>query len=290
LVKYIKEKMDLDIDPKSIFDVQIKRLHAYKRQLMNVFHIIYLYQRMKADPTFTIYPHTFIFGAKAAPSYVYAKKIIQLILSVADVVNNDPDVNKMMKVVFVENYGVSLAEKIIPAADVSEQISTASKEASGTSNMKFMMNGAVTLGTLDGANIEIKDLAGEENCVIFGLTSNEVLNYYANGGYSAWDEFNNNKIVHDVMQSLFDGPWATKPDKFQLIFDEIMNNNDCYFILKDLNSYIEAHERIEKLYQDQDKWAKMCIMNIAGSGYFSSDRTIKEYIRDIWHLDKLEAK
>ena len=290
LVKYIKEKMDLDIDPKSIFDVQIKRLHAYKRQLMNVFHIIYLYQRMKADPTFTIYPHTFIFGAKAAPSYVYAKKIIQLILSVADIVNNDKDVNKMMKVVFVENYGVTLAEKIIPAADVSEQISTASKEASGTSNMKFMMNGAITLGTLDGANIEIKDLAGEENCVIFGLTSNEVLNYYANGGYSAWDEFNNNKIVHDVMQSLFDGPWATKPDKFQLIFDEIMNNNDCYFILKDLNSYIEAHERIEKLYQDKDRWAKMCIMNIAGSGYFSSDRTIKEYIRDIWHLDKLETK
>ena len=156
--------------------------------------------------------------------------------------------------------------------------------------MKFMMNGAITLGTLDGANIEIKDLAGEENCVIFGLTSNEVLNYYANGGYSAWDEFNNNKIAHDVMQSLFDGPWATKPDKFQLIFDEIMNNNDCYFILKDLNSYIEAHERIEKLYQDKDRWAKMCIMNIAGSGYFSSDRTIKEYIRDIWHLDKLEVK
>ena len=290
LVRYIKEKMDIEIDPKSIFDVQIKRLHAYKRQLMNVFHIIYLYQRMKADPTFTIYPHTFIFGAKAAPSYVYAKKIIQLILSVADVVNNDPDVNKMMKVIFIENYGVSLAEKIIPAADVSEQISTASKEASGTSNMKFMMNGAITLGTLDGANIEIKDLAGEENCVIFGLTSNEVLDYYAHGGYNAWDEFNNNKVIHDVMQSLFDGPWATKPDKFQLIFDEIMNNNDCYFILKDLKSYIAAHERINELYQDQAKWAKMCAMNIAGSGYFSSDRTIKEYIRDIWHLDKLESK
>ena len=290
LAKYIKVKMNLEIDPKSIFDVQIKRLHAYKRQLMNVFHIIYLYQRMKADPTFTIYPHTFIFGAKAAPSYVYAKKIIQLILSVADVVNNDPDVNKMMKVVFVENYGVSLAEKIIPAADVSEQISTASKEASGTSNMKFMMNGAVTLGTLDGANIEIKNFAGEENCVIFGLTSDQVLGYYAHGGYSAWDEFNNNKVVHDVLQSLFDGPWATKPDKFQLIFDEIMNNNDCYFILKDLQSYIEAHEKINKLYQDKETWAKMCIKNIAGSGYFSSDRTIKEYIRDIWHLDKLETK
>lgn len=289
-VRYIKEKMNLEIDPNSIFDVQIKRLHAYKRQLMNVFHIIYLYQRMKSDPTFTMYPHTFIFGAKAAPSYVYAKKIIQLILSVAEVVNNDPDVNKMMKVVFVENYGVSLAEKIIPAADVSEQISTASKEASGTSNMKFMMNGAITLGTLDGANIEIKDLAGEENCVIFGLTSKEVLDYYANGGYNAWDEYNNNQVVRQVLDSLFNGPWATKPDQFQLIFDEIMNNNDCYFILKDLISYIKAHERIASLYQDKTKWAKMCIMNIAGSGYFSSDRTIEEYIRDIWHLDHLETK
>ena len=290
LVKYIKEKMDLDIDPNSIFDVQIKRLHAYKRQLMNIFHIMYLYQRMKEDPTFSIYPHTFIFGAKAAPSYVYAKRIIQLILAVADVVNHDPDVNKMMKVVFIENYGVSLAEKIIPAADVSEQISTASKEASGTSNMKFMMNGAVTLGTLDGANIEIKDLAGEENCVIFGLTSKEVLDYYANGGYNAWDEYNNNPRVHRVLESLFNGPWATKPDKFQLIFDEIMNNNDCYFILKDFDSYIKAHERISQLYQDKARWAKMVIMNIAGSGYFSSDRTIKEYIRDIWHLDHLESK
>ena len=290
LVKYIKEKMNIDVDPNSIFDVQIKRLHAYKRQLMNIFHIMYLYQRMKEDPTFTIYPHTFIFGAKAAPSYVYAKKIIQLILSVADVVNNDPDVNKMMKVIFIENYGVSLAEKIIPAADVSEQISTASKEASGTSNMKFMMNGAVTLGTLDGANIEIKDLAGEENCVIFGLTSTEVLDYYASGSYRAWDEYNSNPNVKKVMDSLFNGPWATKPDKFQLIFDEIMNNNDCYFILKDFNSYVEAHQRINELYQNKNKWAKMCIMNIAGSGYFSSDRTIKEYIHDIWHLDKLESK
>lgn len=288
LAKYIKEKMNIDVDINSIFDVQIKRLHAYKRQLMNVFHIIYLYNRIKKDPSFTMHPRTFIFGAKAAPSYVYAKKIIQLILSVADVINNDPQVNKFIKVIFIENYGVSLAELIIPAADVSEQISTASKEASGTSNMKFMMNGAVTLGTLDGANVEIKDFVGDENCVIFGLTSEQVLSYYANGGYSAWDEYNNNPIVHEVMDSLRNGPWVTKPDKFNLIFDEIMNNNDCYFILKDLPSYIEAQRKIEQLYLDKSKWAKMCLVNISGSGYFSSDRTINDYVRDIWHLQKVK--
>ncbi len=290
LAKYIKEKMNIDVDVNSIFDVQIKRLHAYKRQLMNIFHVIYLYNRIKSDPNFKMYPRTFIFGAKAAPSYVYAKKIIQLIISVSNVVNNDPEVSKFMKVIFMENYGVSLAEKIIPAADVSEQISTASKEASGTSNMKFMMNGAITLGTLDGANVEIKDFVGDENCVIFGLTSEQVLNYYANGGYSAWDEYNNNPIVHEIMDSLRVGPWVTKPDKFTMIFDEIMNNNDCYFILKDLPEYIKAQQKIEKLYQDRDKWAEMCLINIAGSGYFSSDRTIKEYIKDIWHLQKVSVK
>ena len=234
-----------------------------------------------------MYPRTFIFGAKAAPSYVYAKKIIQLILSVADVVNNDPDASKFIKVIFIENYGVSLAEKIIPAADVSEQISTASKEASGTSNMKFMMNGAVTLGTLDGANVEIRDFVGDDNCVIFGLTSEQVLSYYANGGYSAWDEYHNNPIAHEIMDSLRNGPWVTKPDKFNLIFDEIMNNNDCYFILKDLPEYIKAQQKVEKLYQDKDKWAEMCLINIAGSGFFSSDRTIKDYVKDIWHLTKV---
>lgn len=288
LAKYIKEKMNIDVNVDSIFDVQIKRLHAYKRQLMNVFHIIHLYNKIKSDPTFSMHPRTFIFGAKAAPSYVYAKKIIQLILSVADVVNNDPQVNKYIKVIFVENYGVSLAELIIPAADVSEQISTASKEASGTSNMKFMMNGAVTLGTLDGANVEIKDFVGEDNCVIFGLTSEQVLSYYANGGYSAWEEYQNNPIAHEVMDSLRNGPWVTKPDKFNLIFDEIMNNNDCYFILKDLPAYIEAQKKIEQLYLDKSKWAQMCLINIAGSGYFSSDRTIEEYVRDIWHLTKVK--
>lgn len=290
LAKYIKDKMNIDVDVNSIFDVQVKRLHAYKRQLMNIFHVIYLYNRIKSDPNFKMYPRTFIFGAKAAPSYVYAKKIIQLIISVADVVNNDPQVNKFMKVIFLENYGVSLAEKIIPAADVSEQISTASKEASGTSNMKFMMNGAITLGTLDGANVEIRDFVGDDNCVIFGLTSEEVLNYYANGGYSAWDEYNNNPIAHEIMDSLRNGPWVTKPDKFNLIFDEIMNNNDCYFILKDLPEYIKAQQKIEKLYLDKDKWAEMCLINIAGSGFFSSDRTIKDYIRDVWHLQKVFQK
>lgn len=288
LAKYIKEKMNIDVDVDSIFDVQVKRLHAYKRQLMNIFHVIYLYNRIKSDPNFKMYPRTFIFGAKAAPSYVYAKKIIQLIISVADVVNNDPQVNKFIKVIFMENYGVSLAEKIIPAADVSEQISTASKEASGTSNMKFMMNGAITLGTLDGANVEIRDFVGDDNCVIFGLTSEQVLNYYAHGGYSAWDEYYNNPIAHEIMDSLRNGPWVTKPDKFNLIFDEIMNNNDCYFILKDLPAYIEAQRKIEKLYLDRDKWAEMCLINIASSGFFSSDRTINDYVKDIWHLDKIK--
>ena len=288
LAKYIKEKMNIEVDVDSIFDVQVKRLHAYKRQLMNIFHVIYLYNRIKSDPNFKMYPRTFIFGAKAAPSYVYAKKIIQLIISVADVVNNDPQVSKFIKVIFMENYGVSLAEKIIPAADVSEQISTASKEASGTSNMKFMMNGAITLGTLDGANVEIRDFVGDDNCVIFGLTSEQVLNYYAHGGYSAWDEYYNNPIAREIMDSLKNGPWVTKPDKFNLIFDEIMNNNDCYFILKDLRAYIEAQKKIEQLYLNRDKWAEMCLINIASSGFFSSDRTINDYVKDIWHLDKIK--
>ena len=289
LKEYIKKTMGIEIDENSIYDVQIKRLHAYKRQLMNIFHIMYLYQRMKEDASFRIYPRTFIFGAKAAPSYVYAKRIIELILAVADVVNNDPEISKYMKVIFIENYGVTLAEKIIPAADVSEQISTASKEASGTSNMKLMMNGAVTLGTLDGANVEITKFAGEENEVIFGLTSEEVLNYYANGGYSPWDVFNNDPRVKKVLESLFNGPWVDqyKPERFQLIFNEVMNGNDTYFILKDFAAYVEAQEKIEKAYKDRTKWAHMCLANIANSGYFTSDRTIREYVKDIWHLDEV---
>ena len=288
LAAYIKEHNGIEVDVNSIFDVQVKRLHAYKRQLMNVFHIIYLYQRMKNDPNFRIYPHTYIFGAKAAPSYVYAKKIIELILAVAKVVNNDPEISKYLKVVFIENYGVSLAELIIPAADISEQISTAGKEASGTSNMKFMMNGAITLGTLDGANIEIVDCAGEENEIIFGLRNEEVEQLVSSGSYSPWDMYNSDQRVKDIMDSLFEGEWTSyRADKFRLIFDEIMNNNDQYFILKDLPSYIEAQEKAAELYQDKEKWAKMCLINIASSGFFSSDRTIKSYVEDIWHLPKI---
>lgn len=286
LAAYIKEHNGIDIDVNSIFDVQIKRLHAYKRQLMNIFHIIYLYQRMKEDPSFRIYPHTYIFGAKAAPSYVYAKKIIELILAVSNVVNNDPETSPYLKVVFIENYGVSLAELIIPASDVSEQISTAGKEASGTSNMKFMMNGAVTLGTMDGANIEIVENAGEENEIIFGLKDYEVEQLRPT--YSPWEIYNNDERVKKIMDSLIYGEWTNyRPDKFRLIFDEIMNNRDEYFILKDLDSYIKAQERASELYQDKLNWQKMCLMNIANSGYFSSDRTIESYVHDIWHLDKI---
>ena len=291
LKAYVKEHNGIDIDENSIFDVQIKRLHAYKRQLMNVFHIMYLYQRMKEDKTFRIYPRTFIFGAKAAPSYYYAKEIIKLILAVADVVNNDEEISKYMKVVFIENYGVSSAEIIIPAADVSEQISTASKEASGTSNMKLMMNGAITLGTMDGANIEIAQFAGKENCVTFGLTSEEVISYYANGGYNPWDIYNNDIRVKKILDSLFNGPWTDgRPDRFRSIFDEIMYKNDTYFILKDFDAYVKAQEQIEQKYKDRNNWAKSCLINIATSGYFSSDRTIREYVKDIWHLDPLDTK
>lgn len=288
LANYIKQTMNIEVDPNSIFDVQIKRLHAYKRQLMNIFHVMYLYNKIKTDPNFKMYPRTFIFGAKAAPSYVYAKKIIELILAVADVVNNDSDVSKFIKVIFLENYGVTLAEKIIPAADVSEQISTASKEASGTSNMKLMMNGAITLGTLDGANVEIANFVGEDNIVIFGLSSEEVLSIYANGGYSPWDMYNSDDRIKYIIDSLFNGPWVKKDGQFQIIFNELMNNGDTFFILKDFPSYANAQQKIEQLYLDRNSWAKKALINIANSGYFTSDRTIKEYVRDIWKLEKID--
>ena len=288
LAKYIKEHNDIDVDIHSIFDVQIKRLHAYKRQLMNVFHIIYLYQRIKSDANFRPYPRTFIFGAKAAPSYAYAKKIIELILAVAKVINEDPLVSQYVKVVFIENYGVSLAELIIPAADVSEQISTAGKEASGTSNMKFMMNGAITLGTLDGANIEIVERAGEDNAVIFGLKNEEVEAYYRNGNYNPYEIYNSDLRIKNVMDSLLSELWGGyNNNKFRMIFDEIMNKRDEYFILKDLSSYIEAQEKVATLYKDNKKWAKMSLLNIANSSYFSSDRTIKSYAEEIWKLEKV---
>ena len=289
LAKYVKESLDIDLDVNSIFDVQIKRLHAYKRQLLNIFHIMYLYQRMKSDPSFRIYPHTYIFGAKAAPSYVYAKKIIELILAVANVINNDEEISKYLKVVFIENYGVSLAELIIPAADVSEQISTAGKEASGTSNMKLMMNGAVTLGTMDGANIEIAESAGEENEVIFGLRNEEVEELNRNGSYNPWDIYNSDYRVKNVLDSLFSGEWTNyRPDKFRMIFDEIMNNRDNYFILKDFDAYVKAQEKVAELYQNKLTWQRMCLMNIANSGKFTSDRTIKQYAEEIWKLEKVK--
>jgi starch phosphorylase len=287
LAQYVKEHNGIDIDVDSIFDVQIKRLHAYKRQLMNLFRIIYFYNRMKEDPSFRIAPHTYIFGAKAAPSYYLAKKIIELINKVADKVNNDPEISKYMKIVFIENYGVSTAEIIIPAADVSEQISTAGKEASGTSNMKFMVNGALTLGTLDGANVEIDQLVGSDNDVIFGLRTPEIEALRRDGSYSPWDVYNQDADVKKIMDSLVDGTWSYNHDEFKVIFDEVMYRNDEYFILKDLPLYIEASLKMDKKYQDKNAWAKSCLINTAKFGYFSSDRTINDYVRDIWHLKKI---
>ncbi len=288
--RFVAKQYGIEIDPNSIFDTQIKRLHAYKRQLLNVFHIMNEYLTFKDDPKkFKMIPHTYIFGAKAAPSYEYAKRIIELILSVADVINHDEEANKFMKIVFVENYGVTLAEKIIPASDISEQISTAGKEASGTSNMKLMMNGAITLGTLDGANIEIANLAGEENEVIFGLTANEVQSMVDNGSYNPWDIYNSNASIKRVLDSLFLGPWA-KNDRFRFIFDEIMNHGDQYFILADYVSYAEACQKANDFYADKRAFAHASIMNIARSGHFSSDRTIEEYNRDIWHLKKINVR
>ena len=289
LANYIKEHNNIDVDVNSIFDVQIKRLHAYKRQLLNIFHIIYLYQRMKEDPTFRIYPHTYIFGAKAAPSYTYAKKIIELILAVADVINNDEEISKYLKVVFIENYGVTLAELIIPAADVSEQISTAGKEASGTSNMKLMMNGAITFGTMDGANIEIVERGGAENNVIFGLKAEEVEAHYNNHDYNPWDVYNNDFRVKNILDSLFNGEWSGfRHDRFTMIFDEIMNKRDEYFILADFDAYVKAQEKVQELYQDREKWNRMCLINIANSSFFTSDRTIRSYAKEIWHLEEVK--
>ena len=288
LIDLIKKENNIDVDENSIFDVQIKRLHAYKRQLMNIFRIIHYYQQIKTNKDFKMYPHTFIFGAKAAPSYVYAKKIIELILAVANKVNNDPEVNKFMKVVFVENYGVSKAEVIIPAADVSEQISTAGKEASGTSNMKFMINGAVTLGTLDGANVEIAKLVGDENAVIFGLHEDEINKIRFENSYNPFDVYNSSSDVKKVMDSLLDGTFDQNRDRFRMIFDEIMYRGDEYFILKDFDSYLKASKKTEELYLDRSRWAKMCLVNVSKAGYFSSDRTIKQYNDEIWHLEPIK--
>ena len=288
LADYIYKHNGIKVDVNSIFDIQVKRLHAYKRQLLNIMHVIYLYQQMKMNPEFKIYPRTFIFGAKAAPAYYFAKKVIKLINSVADVVNNDPETNPYLKVVFIENYGVTIAEKIMPAADVSEQISTAGKEASGTGNMKFMMNGAVTVGTLDGANVEIAERVGDDNVIIFGLKDNEINELRWNGQYNAWDYYNNDPRIKHVVDSLVDGTFHESREEFRMIFDELMNRNDEYFLFADFEAYLKAQAKVDELYRDRSRWSKMCLVNIAKSGYFSSDRTIEEYVKDIWKLDRVK--
>ena len=296
LAKYIREHNGIDVDPRSIFDVQVKRLHEYKRQLLNILHVMYLYNKIKDHPEMPFYPRTFIFGAKAAAGYRRAKLTIKLINSVADVINNDKSINGKLKVVFIEDYRVSNAEWIFAAADVSEQISTASKEASGTGNMKFMLNGAPTLGPMDGANVEIVQEVGEENAFIFGLSAQEVINYENNGGYNPMDYFNNDQDIRRVLMQLINGEYAPDdPERFRDIYDSLLNTNssdraDTYFILADFKSYAEAQERVEKAYRDETGWARMAMMNTACSGKFTSDRTIQQYVDEIWHLDKVTVE
>ncbi len=285
LADYIEKQTGIVVDPTSIFDVQAKRLHAYKRQFLDALHIIYLYQKIKSDPSFTMTPHTYIFAAKAAPSYVFAKKVIKLINRMSMVINNDPDVRGMIKVVFLPNYCVSMSEIMMCGADVSEQISTAGKEASGTGNMKFMMNGAITLGTLDGATVEIDRLVGRENDVIFGLTVDDIPSFRDN--YRAWDYYMNDWRINHAMNSLIDGTWG---DDFRVIYDEILTKNDEFLVLADFDSYVQAQEEIERRYADKNAWAKTCLINIAKSWYFSSDRTIRQYAEDIWHIQPIDIE
>ena len=296
LAKYIKEHNGIEVDPRSIFDVQVKRLHEYKRQLLNILHVMYLYNEIKEHPEISFYPRTFIFGAKASAGYIRAKQIIKLINSVADVVNNDRSINGKLKVVFIEDYRVSNAEIIFAAADVSEQISTASKEASGTGNMKFMLNGAPTLGTMDGANVEIVEEVGAENAFIFGLSSDEVINYENNGGYNPMDIYNSDADIRRVVNQLVDGTYS-KGDKemYRDLYNSLLtaqggSKADTYFILKDFRSYADTQKKVEEAYRDKDRWAKMALLNTASCGKFSSDRTIQEYVDDIWHLDKVTVE
>jgi len=285
LAEYIKKHNNIDIDPDSIYDIQIKRLHEYKRQLLNILHVMYLYNKLKANPNMDFHPHTFIFGAKASSGYRSAKLVIKLINTVADIINNDVGIGGRIKVVFIENYNVSSAEKLFPAADISEQISTASKEASGTGNMKFMLNGAVTIGTLDGANVEIKEEVGSDNIFIFGLTAEEVIKYYKNGGYNPWDIYNSNEDIRLVLTQLINGFLCKEnPELFREIYDSLLNNGDYYFILKDFESYAATHRRMAEVYKDRNQWVKIQIANTASSGKFSSDRTIEEYAKEIWNL------
>ena len=293
LAKYIQEHNGIEVNPHSIFDVQVKRLHEYKRQLMNILHVMYLYNEIKAHPEMDFYPRTFIFGAKAAAGYRRAKLTIKLINSVADVINNDASINGKLKVVFIENYRVSNAELIFAAADVSEQISTASKEASGTGNMKFMLNGAPTLGTMDGANVEIVEEVGAENAFIFGLTADQVISYENNGGYDPMQYFNNDPDIRNVLMQLINGTYSNGDfNMFHEIYDSLLNTNcsdraDTYFILADFKSYAEAQKKVEAAYRDSEGWAKMALLNTASAGKFSSDRTIQQYVDEIWHLDKV---
>ncbi len=293
LAAYIKEHNGVDVDPRSIFDVQVKRLHEYKRQLLNILHVMYLYNQIKAHPDMDFYPRTFIFGAKAAAGYRRAKLTIKLINNVANVINNDKSIDGKIKVVFIENYRVSNAEIIFAAADVSEQISTASKEASGTGNMKFMLNGAMTLGTMDGANVEIVKEVGDENAVIFGLTAEEVIKYQNEGGYNPQDIFNNDQEIRQVLMQLINGFYSPEdPELFRDIYNSLLYDAkpDVYFILKDFRSYADAQKKIEEKYRDSEGWARSVMLNTACSGKFSSDRTIEEYVRDIWHLDKVKVE
>ena len=291
LAAYIKEHNGVEVDPRSIFDVQVKRLHEYKRQLLNILHVMYLYNQIKEHPEMSFYPKTYIFGAKASAGYIRAKEIIKLINSVADVINNDRSINGKLKVVFIEDYRVSNAELIFAAADISEQISTASKEASGTGNMKFMLNGAPTLGTMDGANVEIVDEVGIDNAFIFGLSADEVINYEQNGGYNPYDIYNNDPDIHRVVDQMVDGTYSNgDTEMYRDLYNSLLNNQggsraDMYFILKDFRSYADAQARAMEAYKDKEKWAKMALKNTACCGKFSADRTIQEYVDDIWHLD-----
>ena len=296
LAKYIKEHNGIEVNPRSIFDVQVKRLHEYKRQLLNILHVMYLYNKLKENPQMEFYPRTFIFDAKAAAGYKIAKLTIKLINSVADVINNDRSINGKIKVVFIEDYRVSNAEIIFAASDVSEQISTASKEASGTGNMKFMLNGALTLGTMDGANVEIVEEVGEEYAFIFGLSADEVINYENHGGYNPMDIFNSDQDVRQVLMQLINGYYAPEnPELFRELYNSLLNTlstarADTYFILKDFRAYAEAQNRVEAAYRDEKWWAKAAIKNISNVGKFSSDRTIQDYVDEIWHLDKIKVE
>ncbi len=296
LAKYIKEHNGIDVDPRSIFDVQVKRLHEYKRQLMNILHVMYLYNQLKDNPNMDIVPRTFIFGAKAAAGYKRAKLTIKLINNVANVINNDKSIGGKLKVVFIEDYRVSNAELIFSAADVSEQISTASKEASGTGNMKFMLNGALTIGTMDGANVEMAEEVGKENMFIFGASADEIINLENKGGYNPMDIFNNDQDIRRVLMQLINGYYSPQdPELFRDIYNSLLNTQssdraDTYFILKDFRSYAEAHKKIDQAYRDEKWWARTAMLNTASAGKFSSDRTIEEYVRDIWHLKKIKVE